>query len=96
MCVDIRYVQVFTYYIIELHLKSQFFTVLLLSTCQYHLIFDNHNNTNTRWSDHIFIFNVDFIMKINTIYMMGQIILIQKLPGELLMAFIAASSPLPA
>ena len=49
---------------------------------------------NTKWSDHIFISNVNLNM--NTIYVMGQIILIQKLPGELLMASITASSSLPA
>ena len=51
---------------------------------------------NIGWSDHIFISNVDLNMNMNTIYIMGQIILIQKLPGELLMASITASSSLPA
>ena len=54
------------------------------------------NKKNTSWSDHIFISNVDLNMDMNTIYIMGQIILIQKLPGELSMASITASSSLPA
>ena len=54
-----------------------------------------NKKNNARWSDHIFISNIDINMDMNTKYIMCQI-LIQKLPGELLMASITASSSLPA
>ena len=65
----------------------------VLAGVTYHLIMLIIKNT--RWSDHIFISNVDLNMKINTIYIMDKIIPIKKSPGELFMAFIKAFSSLP-
>ena len=46
-------------------------------------------------TQYLFLMLILIWKSIGTIYIIGQILLIQKLPGELAMAFITASSSLP-